>query len=67
MLFRSIASPVAWFLMSKWLEDFAYKAALNWWIFVLAGVMVLAVTLLTVSFQTYKAAVRNPIESLRYE
>ncbi len=62
-----IASPIAYFTMHKWLENFAYKTTLSWWIFALAGILALAIALLTVSFQSWKAAVRNPIESLRYE
>ena len=62
-----IACPIAWYAMHKWLQNFAYKTTLSWWIFVLAGVLALGIALLTVSFQSYKAATRNPIESLRYE
>ncbi len=62
-----IAIPGAYFLMNKWLENFAYKTDLSWWIFALAGLLALGIALLTVSFQSYKAATRNPIESLRYE
>ncbi len=62
-----IATPIAWYAMHKWLENFAYKTNLTWWIFAMAGVFALAITLLTVSFQSYKTAVKNPIESLRYE
>ena len=62
-----IASPVAWYSMNKWLENFAYKTNLSWWIFALAGLLALGIALLTVSFQSWKAATRNPIESLRYE
>ena len=62
-----IASPVAWYIIDKWLENFAYKTNLSWWIFALAGIMTLGIALLTVSFQSWKAASRNPIESLRYE
>ncbi len=62
-----IAMPVGWYFMDKWLEGFAYKTTLSWWIFALAGVLALGIALLTVSFQSYKAAVRNPVESLRYE
>ena len=50
-----------------WLENFAYKPELSWWIFALAGLLALGIALLTVSFQSYKAAVKNPVESLRYE
>ncbi len=59
--------PVAWFLMQKYLNGFAYKIDLSWWIFVLAGIIVLAIALLTVSWQSWRAATRNPVEALRYE
>lgn len=62
-----IAVPIAYYAMSKWLENFAYKTELSWWIFALAGVLALGIALLTVSWQSWKAARRNPIESLRYE
>ncbi|MCG6189790.1 ABC transporter permease [Maribellus maritimus] len=62
-----LASPVAWFAMNKWLENFAYKTNLSWWIFVLAGVMTMGIALLTVSWQSWRAATRNPVEALRYE
>ncbi len=62
-----IAAPIAWYAMHKWLESFAYKTALSWWIFALAGILVLGIALLTVSFQSWKAATRNPVEALRYE
>jgi putative ABC transport system permease protein len=62
-----MAVPVAWFIMHKWLENFAYKTGLSWWIFVLAGVLALGIALLTVSLQSWRAAARNPIEALRYE
>jgi putative ABC transport system permease protein len=62
-----IAIPVAWYSMHKWLEDFAYKTELRWWIFVLAGLLALAIALITVSWQSWKAATRNPVEALRYE
>jgi putative ABC transport system permease protein len=62
-----IATPIAYYAMNKWLENFAYKTNLSWWIFALAGVLALGIALLTVSFQSYKAASRNPVESLRYE
>jgi putative ABC transport system permease protein len=53
--------------MQRWLENFAYKTELSWWIFALAGLLALTIALLTVSFQSWKAATKNPIESLRYE
>ena len=63
----SIGSPLAWFVMDKWLESFAYKTNMSWWIFALAGVLAMMVALLTVSWQSWKAATRNPVEALRYE
>jgi putative ABC transport system permease protein len=62
-----IATPIAWYAMYKWLESFAYKTNLSWWIFVLAGILALGVALLTVSWQSWRAATRNPVEALRYE
>jgi putative ABC transport system permease protein len=62
-----IATPIAYYAMNRWLESYAYKTELSWWIFALAGLLALGIALLTVSYQSYKAAVKNPIESLRYE
>ncbi len=62
-----IATPVSFYAMHKWLENFAYKTSLSWWIFALAGLLALGIALLTVSFQSWKAATRNPVEALRYE
>nr|WP_321354000.1 ABC transporter permease [uncultured Draconibacterium sp.] len=62
-----IACPAAWFAMDKWLGNFAYKINLSWWIFALAGVFSLGIALFTVSFQSYRAASKNPVEALRYE
>ncbi len=62
-----IAVPVAYFVMNRWLESFAYKTALSWWLFALTGVISLVIVLTTVSWMTYNAARRNPIKSLRYE
>ncbi len=62
-----IACPAGYFAMDKWLENFAYKTGLSWWIFILAGVIALGIALLTVSLQSWKAATRNPVEALRYE
>ncbi|WP_025864018.1 ABC transporter permease [Prolixibacter bellariivorans] len=62
-----IATPMAWFAMNKWLENFAYKTSLSWWIFALAGILALGIALLTVSWQSWRAATRNPVEALRYE
>lgn len=62
-----IATPITYYAMSRWLENFAYKTALSWWIFALAGVAALFVALVTVSWQSWRAASRNPVEALRYE
>lgn len=62
-----IATPIAYYGMNKWMESFAYKAELSWWVFALAGLISLLIVLLTVSGLTYRAARRNPIEALRYE
>src|SRR5690606_12006710 len=61
------AVPISFFIMKTWLENFAYKTELSWWIFALAGLFTLIIALPTVSWQTYKAATRNPVESLRDE
>jgi putative ABC transport system permease protein len=62
-----IASPIAWYFMQQWLEGFAYKIDMQWWMFAAAGVLVLLIALLTVSFQSVKAALMNPVKSLRSE
>ncbi len=62
-----VATPVAFFAMHKWLENFACKTDLSWWIFGLAGLMALGIALFTVSIQSLRAATRNPVEALRYE
>ena len=62
-----IATPIAYYAMNSWLENFAYKTNLSWWIFALAGLLALVIALLTVSWQSWKAATRNPVEALRYE
>jgi putative ABC transport system permease protein len=59
--------PLGWYFMQKWLSGFAYKTTLDWWIFVVAALVSTGVALLTVSWQTWKAARRNPVQSLRYE
>lgn len=62
-----IASPLAWYVMNKWLADFPYKIAISWWMFALTGLLAVAIALLTVSFQSVKAALMNPVKSLRSE
>ncbi|MGA0560341.1 FtsX-like permease family protein [Larkinella sp. VNQ87] len=62
-----IASPVAWYAIHRWLQDFAYRIDIDWWVFVLAGLLAILIALLTVSFQSIKAAFMNPVKSLRSE
>ncbi|MXV51467.1 FtsX-like permease family protein [Pedobacter sp. HMF7647] len=62
-----IASPIAWLIMNKWLQDFAYKITISWWIFLLAGMGSIVISIVTVSFQAVKAALANPVNSLRAE
>jgi putative ABC transport system permease protein len=62
-----IATPIAWYMMNKWLQDFAYKVNISVWVFVLAAVLSIAITIVTVSFRAIKAAVNNPVDSLRSE
>jgi putative ABC transport system permease protein len=62
-----IAWPLAWLVLNKWLQDFAYRVQISWWVFVAAGVTALLIALLTVGFQAIKAAVSNPVKSLRSE
>jgi putative ABC transport system permease protein len=62
-----IATPIAWFAMYKWLQNFAYRTELSWWIFVSAGVLAMVIALLTVSWQSWRATTRNPVDALRYE
>lgn len=62
-----IATPVSWYFMAKWLKDFDYRIDVQWWIFVLAGLMSFLIALLTISFQAIKAALTNPVKSLRSE
>jgi putative ABC transport system permease protein len=62
-----IATPLAWYAVYKWLQNFAFKTDLSWWIFGLAGVLSIMVALFTVSWHSWKAATRNPVDALRYE
>ncbi|AUD03400.1 ABC transporter permease [Spirosoma pollinicola] len=62
-----IASPLAWYAMNQWLSDYAYKVDMSWWMFALAGFLAISIALLTVSFQSVKAALMNPVKSLRSE
>jgi ABC-type antimicrobial peptide transport system permease subunit len=67
ILSNGLAWPIAYYVMNRWLQSFAYRVDFSWWIFVLAGLIALVVALMTVSWQAIKAAVSNPVESLRYE
>lgn len=62
-----IAFPIAWWVMNQWLQDFVYRVSIGWWIFLIAGIIAIIITLLTVSFLAIKAAVANPVKSLRTE
>jgi putative ABC transport system permease protein len=62
-----ISFPVAWWAMHRWLQDFAYRTTLNWWVFALAGIIGLIIALATMSFQAIRAALANPVKSLRTE
>ena len=62
-----VATPVAWYLMHRWMENFAYKAGLGWWIFVGAGVVAMVIAFGTISYQAICAAMTNPVKSLRSE
>ncbi|MEO8763752.1 MAG: ABC transporter permease [Ginsengibacter sp.] len=62
-----IATPIAWYFMNNWLQDFAYRISIGWWVFVVAGIIALVIAIATVSFQAIKAAIANPVKSLRTE
>ena len=62
-----IASPLAWYAMNQWLEDFAYRVTISWWMFAAAGLLAVVVAVITISFQSIKAAIANPVKSLRTE
>lgn len=63
----TVSTPIAWIVSKNWLENFAYKTSLSWWIFAFAGLLAFGIALLAVSWQSWKAATRNPVEALRYE
>ena len=67
LLATIIASPVAWFFLHRWLDDFAYKTSISWWLFLLSGVAAITIALITVSYQAIKAAMMDPVKSLRTE
>ena len=62
-----IASPLAWYIMHTWLQDFAYRIDLEWWVFAIAGLLAVAIALATISYQAVRAAISNPVTSLRSE
>jgi putative ABC transport system permease protein len=62
-----LAFPIAWYAMHQWLQDFAYRISIPWWIFLFAGLVAAAVALFTISFQAIRAALANPVKSLRTE
>jgi putative ABC transport system permease protein len=62
-----VASPIAWYFLNKWLQGFAYRITISWWMFALAGSMAVLIAMLTVSFHAIKAATANPVKSLRSE
>ncbi|MBK7628915.1 MAG: ABC transporter permease [Bacteroidales bacterium] len=62
-----LAFPLGWYIMNKWLQNFAYKTEFSWWIFALSGIVTIGIVILTVSWQSWRAATRNPVEALRYE
>ena len=62
-----VAFPVAWYFMNNWLQDFAYRISMPWWIFIIAGIVAAFIALITISFQAIKAAISNPVKSLRTE
>jgi len=62
-----VASPIAWYSMNKWLQNFAYRTSINWWIFAISGALMVLIALMTLSFQTIRTAIANPVDSLKNE
>ncbi|MEP6948475.1 MAG: hypothetical protein ABI863_04350 [Ginsengibacter sp.] len=62
-----VAFPIAWWAMYKWLQNFAYRVNISWWVFLLAGSIAVMIAMLTISYQAIKAAITNPVRSLRKE
>ena len=63
----AIATPLAWWAMNKWLQDFAYRTTIQWWVFVIAAIIAILIALITISSQAIKAALTNPVKNLRTE
>jgi ABC-type antimicrobial peptide transport system permease subunit len=62
-----LAAPVAWWAMYSWLQDYSYRVEIKWWVFAIAGILSILIAVLTVSYQAIKAAIANPVKSLRTE
>ena len=62
-----IAAPIAWYAMNKWLQNYAYRVEIHWWIFAIAAILSVLIAVLTISYQAIKAAIANPSKSLRSE
>jgi putative ABC transport system permease protein len=62
-----VAWPIAWYVMNRWLQNFAYRISINWWIFTAAGMSAFIIALVTVGFKAIRAAAANPVDALRYE
>jgi len=67
LLANIIAWPIAYFAMNRWLQDFAYRVEIGWWVFALAGSVALLIAILTISYQAIKAVRANPVDALKYE
>ena len=67
LIAAAIAFPVAWWAMNQWLKDFAYRISIGWWVFAVAAFAALVIALFTISFRAIKAAITNPVKSLRTE
>ena len=67
LIANGIAFPIAWWATNKWLQEYAYRVDVKWWVFGLAGASAIVIALLTVSYQAVKAAITNPVKSLRTE
>jgi ABC-type antimicrobial peptide transport system permease subunit len=62
-----ISSPIAWYFIHQWLQNFAYRVNISWWLFAFAGIAAFLIALITISYQAIKAALSNPVKSLRAE
>jgi putative ABC transport system permease protein len=62
-----ISVPVSWYFVLRWLQNFAFKTSISWWVFLIAGIIVTAISMLALSIQSHNAAASNPVESLRNE